>query len=515
MNILVVDDDKFVIQKIVEGIDWEEIGIKRVFTADNVRQARKIFETFPVDILVTDIEMPQGSGLELLEWVKSKNYPVESLVLSGYAHFAYAQKAMQYGGRDYMLKPISNRELSEVIRNIVREKQSRNSLVRESRGHFESWKRAVGGAINTLRITPELRSLCSPNDSFCLEILRNLSDTGKNDTELRLVNFVLRNVIQEFFENRGLELEYAGQLHDSEWLVVFRENGRLSSIGEYTCQMQECLREVVQLDFCVYLGKIGTLDELPGSYDALQRILKEAIPNGQGIFLEGDWDRGQEQACVLPDFRVLTERMSTDIPAVKEELLAYIRELSESHSATQSVFQAFIDGLLTMINQNLADRNILRSRIFDEREYEEGYRRAFLSVPWMEEWISYLFDKLDGYQYSSRKQEYIVEKLKRYIEDHLEADLSRKELSKIVYLSEDYLSKIFAAETGSSISNYVTGRRIARARQYLAETSMSVSQIAMKVGYSNFSYFSKSFRDLTGKTPNEYRNSVKNQSSPK
>ncbi len=71
------------------------IGIESVLTANNVRQAMKILEEAPVDILLSDIEMPQGSGLELLEWVRGRDLPVECVFLSSYAYFAYAQKAIQ------------------------------------------------------------------------------------------------------------------------------------------------------------------------------------------------------------------------------------------------------------------------------------------------------------------------------------------------------------------------------------------------------------------------------------
>ena len=125
MNILLVDDDKLFIRKTVEGIDWENIGIHQIFTAGNMDEACRVLETFRVDIVVTDVEMPQGSGLELLEWIAEKKYQVESIVISGYAHFAYAQKAMEFGSRKYILKPVSSKELMIVIGEIVREKQEK------------------------------------------------------------------------------------------------------------------------------------------------------------------------------------------------------------------------------------------------------------------------------------------------------------------------------------------------------------------------------------------------------
>ena len=68
ISILIVDDDKLVVEKLVEGVNWKQLGIGIVLTAYNIRQAKEILEEARVDILLSDIEMPQGSGLELLEY---------------------------------------------------------------------------------------------------------------------------------------------------------------------------------------------------------------------------------------------------------------------------------------------------------------------------------------------------------------------------------------------------------------------------------------------------------------
>ena len=77
ISILIVDDDKLVVEKLVEGVNWKQLGIRTVLTACNIRQAKEILEEVAVDILLSDIEMPQGSGLELLEWVRDKEIPVD------------------------------------------------------------------------------------------------------------------------------------------------------------------------------------------------------------------------------------------------------------------------------------------------------------------------------------------------------------------------------------------------------------------------------------------------------
>ena len=90
ISILIVDDDKLLVEKLEKTVDWERLNIATVFTAYNIRQARSLMEEYPVHILLCDIDMPQGNGLELLEWVRAKELDIECMFLSSYANFAYA-----------------------------------------------------------------------------------------------------------------------------------------------------------------------------------------------------------------------------------------------------------------------------------------------------------------------------------------------------------------------------------------------------------------------------------------
>ena len=172
MNICIVDDDKYVVEKIVEGIDWKKWGIEGVYTAYNIRQAKEILGTLQVDILLSDIEMPQGSGLELLEWVREQKLPVECIYLSSYAHFAYAQKALQLHSRGYLLKPVSNRELENVLGSLV--ENMRVSTGESGRDRQQAkekyWRGLQTGEVG--RATGTEGSIYSPDEILMLCMLR-------------------------------------------------------------------------------------------------------------------------------------------------------------------------------------------------------------------------------------------------------------------------------------------------------------------------------------------------------
>ena len=106
MNILLVDDEIYAVEAIREMVDWNALDISEVSVAYSMRQAQRVLEEKSVDILLSDIEMPRGSGLELLAWIREKGLPVVSIFLTSHANFSYANQAIRLDTFDYVLKPV-------------------------------------------------------------------------------------------------------------------------------------------------------------------------------------------------------------------------------------------------------------------------------------------------------------------------------------------------------------------------------------------------------------------------
>ncbi len=125
VNVLVVDDEAISVKGIKAGIHWEKIGVSSVFSAYSAKQAKKIFESEQVDILLSDIEMPQEDGLQLLGWVR-QNYPETGTVtpLACHTDFSYARRALQLGSTDHALKLMTYEELERVIAEAIRKYQA-------------------------------------------------------------------------------------------------------------------------------------------------------------------------------------------------------------------------------------------------------------------------------------------------------------------------------------------------------------------------------------------------------
>lgn len=99
----------------------------------------------------------------------------------------------------------------------------------------------------------------------------------------------------------------------------------------------------------------------------------------------------------------------------------------------------------------------------------------------------------------------LLDKLKQYIDEHLESELRRDELAEYVHLNPDYLTRLMKKQTGYSLKEYVTRRKMETARTLLRTTTLPVGFIATKLGYNNFSHFSYTYKKIMDVTPQEER----------
>lgn len=119
MNLLIVDDEMFAIQGILDGVKWETLGFDSVLTANSFQQAVEIFGRQKIEIMLCDIEMPNGNGIELAEWVKTHYPETECIFLTCHDDFNFAQRAIQLKCADYLLKPAPPEILAKVLAKVA------------------------------------------------------------------------------------------------------------------------------------------------------------------------------------------------------------------------------------------------------------------------------------------------------------------------------------------------------------------------------------------------------------
>lgn len=507
MNLLIVDDDELLIKKIVESIEWEDFGIDTVLEANNIRKAKDILKKLPIHILLSDIEMPQGSGLELLEWIRSKDIPVECIILSSYAYFAYAQKAIQLHTQEYLLKPVKNSELVEAIGRVaikIRNTQDHEQAWLQNK-KVEFWKKCISegaGASND----PELMKLYG-NGGFMVAVISVQQDGNLEEAREPLrTGLLVENGLTEYFVGQDSSLEAVVRQSDEEWLLVLRISDMSMNHKEKFLKLRNYLKKELRLDTFLYVGKRCTMESLTASMECIRTMLREGIMPEEGLLCEEDWVLQEKLCDTLPwkswEWDILHEET---FGGIEKELMDTVRRLVQNGEARKETFLQFRRDLFLMVHLFLNQMGVESKHIFENQEFDLYYERSIRSITGMTDYITYIFDKLSGFLNINKANISPVNQIKDYIQIHLKEDLSRSLLAKQVFLSEDYISKIFIKEVGMSLPAYITEARMKRAREYLRNSNATVSEVAVSVGYSNFSYFSKSFKDYYGYTPNECR----------
>lgn len=119
IRVLLVDDEERVLEVLKKNIHWKECGVDSLFLAENIQKALQYYEIYKPDIVITDIEMPDGTGLELIERLQKMNSEVKCLCVTCHPEFDYMRRAMQLGSIDYILKPVDYEEMDTILKKTI------------------------------------------------------------------------------------------------------------------------------------------------------------------------------------------------------------------------------------------------------------------------------------------------------------------------------------------------------------------------------------------------------------
>lgn len=196
-NILLVDDEELVLKSLVHTVEWEKYGFH---ITDMVCSGKEAYESIlknSPDLVLTDIRMQGLGGLELIQMVKQIRPEVEFIILSGYAEFAYAQKALELGAIGYCLKPFQKEEII-IYLNKVKSLLDGKNRVRKTQG---------------LEVNPEKQEYKQKNKNQTYLIIKEYVDT----------HYMEEVTPQNLAERFHINVSYLSQLFKKESGVTYTE----------------------------------------------------------------------------------------------------------------------------------------------------------------------------------------------------------------------------------------------------------------------------------------------------
>lgn len=538
MQLLIVDDEQFAVEGILHCCDWKEHGIEEAFTANSADEAREILKGHQIDVLICDIEMPDEDGLSLVGWVKENCPWTESLFLTCHSEFTYAKKAINLGSFDYLLKPVDKEELLSAVTGMIqaiREREEYQSYNEMYQKYKNLWQKEKPKRVERFWHDLLSRKILPFGDFLereladagvelkihdrVLPILISIEEWSKPLTlrDQEIMEYAVKKAAEEFFI-----ANHQGEVITAKDGVLFvllyakgsdegsgvTENLRVHHLTLTGKSFIKACQEFFYSTVTCYVGLSKPLEEIPGMCESLREMERDNILQTQSVLFYVP--QVQTPLETHSDEVQLGELAAYMLSGNRESAVRFIHALTARLEASHGFQGRHLDALhqdtLQIIYHFLQVKGINAGSIDQFMNWATARLRGLLQYKhWAEGIVSAVMEAA----FEQEETEGVIERSIRYIQQHVEEELSRESIADYVGLNPAYLSRLFKKETGQNLIDFLISVKMNRARELLDTTEMTVSSVAQQVGYSNFSHFTKMFRKQFDVNPQEYRKVTK------
>ncbi|AUS98487.1 hypothetical protein CDQ84_09605 [Clostridium thermosuccinogenes] len=528
-RILIADDEPRHRRGLVERIkklrpDYE------VFEAKDGLAAIEVVKKHSIDIAITDIKMPIKDGLFFLEEV-SKNFPnMKVIMLSGYANFEYAQKALTLGAFDYVLKPLNDVRIEQML-------QKAEKKIEEEKREIQEKEKNLMRLNNTFPVYIEHQlnqwvknGLAPIEDQEVLELFH------KKSKGLVLVagigNFIqsTKECTYEDIHELKVNMKYwmkAALDPFSHSLSFFDESNMEHMITIVTEKKDKVLSDnlsegiysfvkdmKISYGFDVVIG-VGN------KYEDIAENIKEAYQTAltalnYKFFYESNWMIAYSELKNSRSGQVFS-RYAEEI-----ELEGAIRRMdaAQAYEVSQRLLVRMTEGqfplpsqfkeMVTIIFLNTAKAVLNMLPEADFLRLVSSIKTNFESAQKYSELKKQIFKTIDMFieainDYGNNKYKKIMQTCMEHINEHYTEDISLEALSEKFGFNVNYFSGLFKKYTNMTFSEYLLNVRMRHAQELLKKNTFRIYEISEKIGYKDAKYFIRVFKKTFGMTPDEFR----------
>ncbi|MDE6386969.1 MAG: response regulator [Lachnospiraceae bacterium] len=538
LKVFLVEDESIVREGLRDNIPWQQWGYQFIGEASDGEMALPLIQKLKPDVLLTDIKMPFMDGLSLSRIVHQEFPDMKIIIISGYDDFEYARQAIAVGVEQYLLKPITRATLQKVLEEL----KTKIETEREQRNYQEKYQnetRAYEQFSRTNFFVKVFEGRMAVQDIY--EEAAKLS-LKINAPCYNLLMFTLTEKRAE--ENGGFESE--GFARKREELLryfvrypehlVFRWNvntygvlikGSPEQMKDLTVRCLENLERIckpAEEDFEWYAAvgepveRLSMLAECYGKVNHLfaYRFLtpsvhiftSEVADNYMPLESSGkigDIDYAKVEPELIKDF--LQQGSHDEIAEFVDSWLLSLQEALKSR-----LFQNYL-----VFHVHFVVMAYVESIGYDKKQFlellgEDQIQEVNLGIEELSQYICRILEKAIELrnQESDNQGRKALKKALEYIEEnYTQETLSLNTVAGEVGVSANYFSAIFSQAMDVTFVEYVTQKRMERAKKLLRQTEKHSGDIALEVGYKDPHYFSFVFKKTQGCTPREYRSGAK------
>lgn len=515
MNLLIVDDEIYVVRALKNNLDWNRVGIDQVFSAFSASKAKEIIEETPIDIVITDIEMPTESGLDFMRFIRSHKYDCRIICLTCHAEFRYAQEALHLGAAEYYVKPLNFQTFEELIISVVNEiKKEKHGKVQQAKGKLWDnnkniletvfWEQILTGELDSkpekILQEAEKNHIDYEFDVKYQMILIAIRKFYENKNEWinkqELLEYIIYNIALDIFLNKNAGK--SGWSDDYMWAILPIE--KADSIHGKLEEFVDVCMNVVGVGLVAYLGRPCFGEDIHSEFQKLKDFDIQNVSVMQGVIEELQLDCDHEDT---PDFFYEAGIYLKEKKWEKLDEYNQLNDISCLKTNKRGLFLG-IDIFMRAIHVYL-ENNRIHTEEFWTDELMKEYANISQSVEIFANWMKKAIKQLQKIEKESKAEKEIIIQIKSYVCENIEDKLNREQIAGHVCFSPNYVSKIFKREMGISLSEYIVVQKVEKAKKLMEEGNENIGEIAERLGYSSFSYFTEIFKRKTGYLPSEYR----------
>jgi two-component system response regulator YesN len=554
-RMLIVDDVHIIVDSLFdlfEELPHLELELYKAYSAV---EALKILKSTKIDLVLTDIKMPEMTGLEMLGQIRKQWPRCKVIFLTSYNDFDYVQEAIASGGFDYLLKTEGDPAIVHSIEKAIaamKEETAIDHLIDRTQQQLRAslpalqkeylWDLAQGKAMSAGSLKSAFEDMgISLSVTSPVFLLIGRIDSWKQATtpsDKALLLYAIHNIVHEYLSPMVRLIHIPFEQSKIIWFIQplddhQADHPEFTEATQRTFQFLHGTLESIQASFKdkLQLTVSFMLSKTPAPWlNAADRFQQMKTTMSWGLGLRSgmlltdpgsEFELGRHQnhpgivsgrGIPFSHIGAMSHFLDNNQKNEYFELFdATMRALAEEASTIQerlAVYYGLSSIFLMYINQrgvpiNPDERTELRLDRLSGKPEQEDWPETANYLRKLAEWI---FEHKKEEQ--SDQAQAIVFKIHSYIEANLDGDTSLTRLADLVNLNPSYLSRLYKEITGRVLSDHISEVRIQTAVRLLRENVLKVHEIATVLGYNSTFAFTRFFKSHMHMVPQEYRQSL-------
>lgn len=513
---LVVVDDEMSSRSMIKSIIEELPGYRVVADFSNGYKAVSWIKNNQVDIILCDMDMPTINGVELIKLIKMAHDEVSFIAVSGYDSFNYVRGCMQNEVVDYLLKHELTVEKLGAALEMVKDRYrvtrgATNSLFKsgiaiEHRHNFnENTFRSLIDS-NTIKLSEAILIPLVISTDYKLNLNSNVQPDYKK------ICSIIVDVIKELIEDEVSYVYHITEEHNILMLVsYFKVHSYLyatSKTKQLCSKMMSRIDKLLDSQITIGIGEVcSNYDKAISKLNYIEHVTIDKLYGGGNRIIN---EHSMSQQTYDETYVIKENLVKSLICEIDRQdegaALKIVKSFYDTAKALKSSRQV-IERLTLKLLDILSDTGLVQTN----REIEEKKIKQIETFNQYETYILHIYQESirDNIKNHKEINSPAVIQVVQYILDQYNQDISLEKCSEQVGISYTHMSRLFKSEMGIGFADYVKRVRIDKAKALLHKNESTLREIAEEVGYQNYNYFFKVFKEIEKVTPTAYIHNAK------